>query len=429
MSYFRIVGPTKLSGTFIPNGSKNAALPIIAASLLSSEQIHLTNVPEIEDVKVMISIAQALGADIKHPADHEYIIQAKKLTSSSIDPSLGGLVRTAILFAPAMLLRTGKAILPRPGGDNIGRRRIDTHFQAFQKLGATIKINSSFEVEANKLKGDYIYLDEASVTGTENAIIASVCADGISTIYNAACEPHVQDLCNFLNSIGAKIDGIGTNKLVITGVDSLKGGKWKIISDHIEVGSIIGLAAITRSHITIPDIQPEHYHIIKMYYNKLGVDFFFNGNEIVVPEKQELTASADIGESIPIISDMIWPGFPSDLTSITVVMATQVKGTMLIFEKMFDSRLFFTDKLVSLGASLVLCDPHRVVVSGPTKMIPGKVTSPDIRAGMSLLIATLLADGESIIQNIKQIDRGYEKIDERLNKLGAKIFREEEICQ
>nr|HPO60653.1 UDP-N-acetylglucosamine 1-carboxyvinyltransferase [Exilispira sp.] len=227
MSYFRIVGPTKLSGTFIPNGSKNAALPIIAASLLSSEEIHLTNVPEIEDVKVMISIAQALGADIKHPVDHEYIIHAKKLTSSCIDPSVGGLVRTAILFAPAMLLRTGKAILPRPGGDNIGRRRIDTHFQAFQKLGATIKINSNFEVEAKKLKGDYIYLDEASVTGTENAIIASVCAKGISTIYNAACEPHVQDLCNFLNSIGAKIDGIGTNKLVITGVDSLKGGKWK----------------------------------------------------------------------------------------------------------------------------------------------------------------------------------------------------------
>ncbi|MFN3411374.1 MAG: UDP-N-acetylglucosamine 1-carboxyvinyltransferase [Exilispira sp.] len=428
MEYFRVKGPTKLKGTFVPNGSKNAALPIIAACCLTDEPVHLTNVPEIEDVKVMIEICKTLGAKIVHPAKHEYIIEAKEIKNSTIDPELGSLIRTAMLFAPALLLRTGKARFPKPGGDSIGRRRIDTHFQALTSLGANIKINSFFEIEAKKLKGSYIYLDEASVTGTENAILGSVCAEGVSIIYNAACEPHVQDLCNFLNSIGAQIDGIGTNKLTITGVSSLKGGSWKIISDHIEVGSIIGLAAITNSEITIPDIYPEHYHIIKMFYNKLGVDFKFDHNCIIVPSNQELIAHADIGEGIPVITDMIWPGFPSDLTSITVVMATQVNGTVLIFEKLFDSRLFFTDKLVTCGARLVLCDPHRVVVSGPTKMNPVTVTSPDIRAGMALLIATLLAEGESKIFNIRQIDRGYERIDERLNKLGANIVREDDQC-
>ncbi|HPC38879.1 MAG TPA: UDP-N-acetylglucosamine 1-carboxyvinyltransferase [Exilispira sp.] len=429
MEYFRVKGPTRIKGTFVPNGSKNAALPIIAACFLTDQSITLTNVPEIEDVKVMIEIAKMLGAKVEHPEPHKYIIEAKEIKNSIIDPKLGGLIRTAMLFAPALLLRTGKAVLPKPGGDSIGRRRIDTHFQALSSLGAQIKVNSSFEIEAKKLKGAYIYLDEASVTGTENAIMGAVCADGISIIYNAACEPHVQDLCNFLNSIGAQIEGIGTNKLTITGVKNLKGGSWKIISDHIEVGSIIGLAAITHSEVTIPDIYPEHYHIIKMYYNKLGVDFKFEHNSIVVPANQELTVHADIGEGIPVITDMIWPGFPSDLTSITVVMATQVNGTVLIFEKLFDSRLFFTDKLVACGAKLVLCDPHRVVISGPTKMNPVTVTSPDIRAGMALLIATMLADGESKIYNIRQIDRGYEKIDERLNKLGANIIREDDQCQ
>lgn len=426
MEYFKVRGPTKISGTFVPNGSKNAALPIIAACCLTNEKVHLTNVPEIEDVKVMIEIAKSLGAKIEHPTYHEYIVDASQINNSKIDPKLGSLIRTAMLYAPALLLRTGKAIFPKPGGDSIGRRRIDTHFQALAGLGANIKINNYFEIEAKKLKGAYIYLDEASVTGTENAVLGAVCAEGTSVIYNAACEPHVQDLCNFLNSIGAQIDGIGTNKLTITGVKSLKGGSWKIISDHIEVGSIIGLAAITHSAITIPDIYPEHYHIIKMYYNKLGVDFKFHQNSIIVPSDQELVAHADIGEGIPVITDMIWPGFPSDLTSITVVMATQINGTVLIFEKLFDSRLFFTDKLVACGAKLVLCDPHRVVVSGPTKMNPVTVTSPDIRAGMALLIATLLADGESKIYNIRQIDRGYERIDERLNKLGANIIREDD---
>lgn len=426
MEYFKVKGPTKIKGTFVPNGSKNAALPIIAACCLTDEKVHLTNVPEIEDVKVMIEIAKTLGAKIEHPASHEYIIDASQINNSTIDPKLGSLIRTAMLYAPALLLRTGKAILPKPGGDSIGRRRIDTHFQALTSLGADIKINNYFEITAKKLKGAYIYLDEASVTGTENAILGAVCAEGTSIIYNAACEPHVQDLCNFLNSIGAQIDGIGTNKLTITGVKNLKGGSWKIISDHIEVGSIIGLAAITRSEITIPDICPEHYHIIRMFYNKLGVDFKFHQNSIIVPSDQELVPHADIGEGIPVITDMIWPGFPSDLTSITVVMATQVNGTVLIFEKLFDSRLFFTDKLVACGAKLVLCDPHRVVVSGPTKMNPVTVTSPDIRAGMALLIATLLADGESKIYNIRQIDRGYERIDERLNKLGACIIREDD---
>ncbi len=429
MEYFKVIGPTKISGNFIPNGSKNAALPIIAACCLTDEPVSLTNVPEIEDVKVMIEIAKTLGAKVQHPREHEYMIDSSEIKNSKIDPNLGSLIRTAMLFAPALLLKTGKAIFPRPGGDSIGRRRIDTHFQALASLGAQIKVNSFFEIEAKKLKGSYIYLDEASVTGTENAILGAVCAEGVSIIYNAACEPHVQDLCNFLNSLGAQIEGIGTNKITITGVKSLKGGSWKIISDHIEVGSIIGLAAITNSQITISDIYPEHYHIIKMYYNKLGVDFKFEHNSIVIPSNQELIAHADIGEGIPIITDMIWPGFPSDLTSITVVMATQVKGTVLIFEKLFDSRLFFTDKLVTCGAKLVLCDPHRVVISGPTKMNPVTVTSPDIRAGMALLIATMLAEGESKIYNIRQIDRGYEKIDIRLNKLGTKIIREDDQCQ
>lgn len=423
MEYFIVEGPTKLKGDFYPKGNKNAALPIIAATLLTDKDVILKNLPEIEDVKIMLEILKSLGGTVEKIKKNEYKINCSNVNNFVIDDKLGQKIRTSLLFAGPLLSRFGKAKFPRPGGDVIGKRRLDTHFLGFQKLGATFKINKHFELNAKKLKGTFIYLDEASVTGTENIIMAATFAEGVTIIYNAACEPHVQDLCNFINKLGGKISGIGTNKLIIEGVASLNGGEWQIISDHIEVGSIIGLAAVTHSKLRIKNIIPQHYHIIKNSFNKIGVDFYFEENDIIVPENQDLTVHPDIDNSIPVISDSIWPGFPADLTSIAVTIATQAKGTIVIFEKLFESRLFFTDKLVNLGAKLVLCDPHRVVVSGPNSLYGGEVTSPDIRAGMAMLIATLVAKGQSKIFNIIQIDRGYEKIDERLNALGAKIKR------
>lgn len=423
MEYFIVEGPTRLKGEFYPKGNKNAALPIIAATLLSEDDIILNNVPEIEDVKIMLEILKTLGGEVERIKPNKYKINCSKVNNFIIDDQLGRKIRTSLLFAGPLLGKFGKAKFPRPGGDVIGKRRLDTHFLGFNALGAEFKINKHFELNAKKLKGTFIYLDEASVTGTENIIMAASMAEGVTTIYNAACEPHVQDLCNFINSIGGKISGIGTNKLTIVGVKSFKGGEWEIISDHIEVGSIIGLAAITHSNIKIKNIVPEHYNIIQNTYKKLGINFYFDGNDIIVPEDQKLVITGDIDNSIPVIYDSTWPGFPADLTSIAVAVATQAKGTIVIFEKLFESRLFFTDKLVSLGAKLVLCDPHRVVISGPNSLYGGEVTSPDIRAGMAMLIATLVAKGKSKIYNIVQIDRGYENIDKRLNALGANIKR------
>jgi UDP-N-acetylglucosamine 1-carboxyvinyltransferase len=423
MQYFQVQGSTKLKGTFYPKGNKNAALPIIAATLLSSEPVILKNLPEIEDVKIMLQIIEKLGAEVTRLQKNEYKIHVKSILTTEIDQELGRLVRTSILFAGPLLAKKKEAQLPRPGGDVIGKRRLDTHFDIFCRLGAEYSFGKQLNIKAEALKGCFIYLDEASVTATENGIMAAVCATGKTTIYNAACEPHVQDLCRFLNCLGAKISGIGTNRLEIEGVCELSGGTWEVISDHIEVGSIIALAAMTRSELTIENIHPEDYYIVQKNFMKLGVRFDILEHSIFIPSEQELKVGHDLDGSIASIADGIWPGFPSDLTSIAVVLATQVEGTILLFEKLFESRMFFTDKLVGMGAKIILCDPHRVVVSGPSKLYSGSISSPDIRAGMAMLIAALVANGESKIHNIRQIDRGYEAIDERLNALGANIVR------
>ncbi len=423
MEYFEVEGPVKLKGDFYPKGAKNAAFPIISASLLASEPVILENVPEIKDIKFFIEILRDLGASVERLEPNKYKIDPRGIDKFEISEELGKQIRGSLLFAGALLSKYGKAKLPRPGGDIIGKRRIDTHFYGFKKLGAEYHINNHFYIEAENLKGAYIYLDEASVTGTENIINAAVLAEGTTTIYNAACEPHVQDQCNFLNSLGASIEGIGTNRLIIHGVKKLNGGTYRIIPDQLEVCSIIGLAAISNSDIRIKNINEKYYHIVKHMFNKIGIEFFFEDEDIIVPSSQSLTIDIDDGNLIPTIYSQPWPSFPSDLTSIAVACATQAKGSILVHEKMFESRMFFIDKLNSLGAQIVLCDPHRVVVNGPTRLVSGEVTSPDIRAGMAMLIATLVADGKSRIFNIHQIDRGYERIDERLNELGAKIKR------
>ncbi|MCP4153920.1 MAG: UDP-N-acetylglucosamine 1-carboxyvinyltransferase [bacterium] len=423
MEYFKVNGPAKLKGTFLPKGNKNSALPIIAATLLTPEAIILKNLPEIEDVKIMIKILVSLGVEVERLKENEFKFQAKEIKNTRVEPELASLIRTSILCLGPMVARKGEVTLPKPGGDVIGKRRLDPHFTAVSHLGVKCTFDKDFKVTSNGLKGAFIYLEEASVTATENVIMAAVLAKGITTIYNAACEPHVQELCNFLNFLGAKITGIGTNKLFIDGVKELSGGEWEIRTDHIEVGSIIGLAAITNSEVTVKNIVPEDYHIIKTFYSKLGIDFSFKGNDILVPTGQELVVKPDLNGGIPTISNGIWPQFPSDLMSIFIVMATQAEGTVLVFEKLFESRMFFVDKLIGLGARIILCDPHRVVISGPSKIYPGKIASPDIRAGMAMLISSLVADGESTIDNIRQIDRGYERIDQRLNALGASIER------
>ncbi len=426
MEYFRVTGPTTLKGTFSPRGNKNSALPILAAVLLTDQPVILRNLPEIEDVKVMMQIMEGLGVSVERLQANEYRFHAREITTGVIDPGLGAAVRASILFLGSMVARHGSVTLPRPGGDVIGKRRLDTHFTAVEQLGVSYSANDVFKAECKELKGGFVYLEEASVTATENVIMAAVLAKGQTTVYNAACEPHVQDLCQFLNQLGARITGAGTNRLCIEGVKSLKGGEWRIRPDHIEVGSIIGLAAISRSQVTIENVVPDDYYIIRKFFNKLGIAFDFKGNDIIVPADQELVVKPDMDGSIPTLSDGIWPQFPSDLLSILIVMATQAKGTVLIFEKLFESRMFFVDKLIGLGAKIILCDPHRVVVSGPSKLYPGKINSPDIRAGMAMLISALVTEGESVIHNIRQIDRGYERLDLRLNPMGASIERVKE---
>ena len=404
MDYFRVTGPTRLSGTFSPKGNKNAALPIIAATLLTDEPIVLHNVPEIQDVLSLMAILEQLGARVTRKAANVYEIHAAEIACEEVPEALGRQIRASILLLGPMLARLGRVVLPAPGGDVIGRRRLDDHFQSMEKLGAELHFGRRIKARADKMKGAYIHLEEASVSATENTIMACVLHDGTSTIYNAACEPHVQDLCNFLVALGARIDGIGTNRLIIEGVPRLSGGSWEIVSDHIEVGSIISLAAMTGSELTIDGVRGEDYHAIHTVYDKLGVRFEVAGDKIHVPADQELAVR-------------------SDLMSIAIVMATQVRGTVLFFEKLFESRMFFTDKLISMGAKIILCDPHRIVISGPARFYPGEVTSPDIRAGMAILLATLAAEGVSTIHNIRQIDRGYEAIDKRLAALGARIER------
>jgi UDP-N-acetylglucosamine 1-carboxyvinyltransferase len=425
---FIVEGGRRLEGTIRPGGNKNAALPILAACLLTDEVVLLQNLPDIQDVRVMLQIMEGLGASVERLEANVVRIHAKGEISSTPDIELSKKIRASILLAGPLLARCGRVSVAKPGGDAIGRRRVDTHLLALEALGAQIEVSAyEYRMEARALKGRKMFLDEASVTATENAIMAAVLAEGETQIYNAAAEPHVQDLCHLLNKMGAQIDGIATNSLRIVGVDTLHGCEFYIKSDHIEVGSYIGLAVVTRSELLIEDGVPEHMYSVRHMLEKLGVDIRIEGQNIRVPKDQELRVRYDIGAAVPKIDDGPWPLFPADLLSIMIIIATQAEGTVMIFEKMFESRLFFTDKLIGMGARIILCDPHRAIIVGGGRLYGGEISSPDIRAGMALLLAALCAKGESTIHNVHQIDRGYERIDERLNALGARITRERDV--
>jgi UDP-N-acetylglucosamine 1-carboxyvinyltransferase len=424
MEKFIIEGGRPLKGTFQPAGNKNEALPVIAATLLTDEPVILKNMPDVSDAHKMMEIAAAIGADVTRINSTEWKIQAGHIKNSEPDHRLASEIRGSFLFAGSMLARHGQVSLPSPGGDKIGRRRLDTHILALEKLGAKMDLGRKFyKMETTGLVGQDIFLDEASVMATENAVLAAVLAEGKTILNNAASEPHVQGLCRMLNAMGAAISGIGSNLLTIEGVKKLHGCEHTISNDHIEIGSIIGLAAATKSEITITHTNPKDLRMILLVFDRLGIRVEIRGQDLFIPGNQSLEIASDVDGAVPKIDDAPWPGFPADLTSIIVVSATQCKGMVLIFEKMFESRLFFTDKLVSMGARIILCDPHRAVIHGPTPLHGELITSPDIRAGMALLIAALSAEGTSTIQNIKQLDRGYQFIDKRLNALGAKIQR------
>jgi UDP-N-acetylglucosamine 1-carboxyvinyltransferase len=423
MESFVIEGGRPLHGSIRATGNKNAALPIIAASLLTDEPVTLTNVPAIRDVETMLELVADLGVEVEQPGDGVIRIVAEDVRKTELDAELCTRIRASILLAGPLVARWGEAVVPPPGGDVIGRRRLDTHIHALARLGAVITADRRLHMKAEGLVGTQVFLDEASVTGTENAVMAASLAAGETTIVNAACEPHVQDLCRFLVSLGARIEGIGSNVLVVHGVDRLNGGEWRICPDHIEVASFVGLGAVTEGEIVIEDVVPEHMVGVWHGFERLGVEWHADGSSVRVPGGQELLIQDDLGAQIPKIEDGPWPAFPADLTSIALAVATQAQGTVLVFEKMFENRLFFVDKLVTMGARIILCDPHRAVVNGPTRLYGERMESPDIRAGMAMLIASLCAEGRSTIGNIGQIDRGYERIDERLRGLGASIER------
>jgi UDP-N-acetylglucosamine 1-carboxyvinyltransferase len=421
---FVIEGGVPLRGTVRPAGNKNAALPILAACLLTSDPVTLDNVPRIRDVEAMIELLCDIGAEAEWLGPNRLRVWAAEVTKTALDAELCTRIRASILFAGPLLARCGTADIPPPGGDVIGRRRVDTHLMAFSGLGADVQANRSYRLRApDGLRGADLYLDEASVTGTENAVMAAVLARGTTTISNAACEPHVQDLCRLLTAMGARIDGIGSNVLTIHGVSSLGGCSHRVGADHIEVASFIGLAAVTGGEVVIEDAAVEHLRSIRHTFSRLGVAVEIEGDSVRVPAGQTLHIVDDVDAQIPKIEDGPWPMFPADLTSIAVAVATQATGTVLVFEKMFENRLIFTDKLVSMGARIILCDPHRAVVTGPARLYGERMASPDIRAGMAMLIASLCAEGESRIGNVSEIDRGYERIDERLRALGARIER------
>jgi len=425
MYEYHIEGGFPIKGTIAASGNKNAALPCIAASLLTAEPVILRNIPEIEDTGVMLLILQALGAGVEKIEQHAWKIDAAKIIRNDIPSELSKKIRASILFAGPLLARTGKAIMLPPGGDVIGRRRLDTHFLALTDLGARVTTEGKFEFTANKLAGADIFLDETSVTATENAVMAAVLAEGKTLITNAASEPHVQDLCNMLNAMGAKISGVGSNILEISGVRTLHGCDYTIGPDFMEIGSFIGLAAATKGTISITGVNPRDMRPLRISFSKLGIRWDTEGTTLSVPTGQEMKVNTDLGGMIPKIDDSPWPGFPPDLTSIMTVVATQVDGTVLIFEKMFESRMFFVDKLISMGARITLCDPHRAVVTGPSTLHGDNLVSPDVRAGMAMVIAAMAAHGESTISNVYQIERGYEHLVERLQKLGAHITRVE----
>lgn len=421
MHEYLIEGGFPIKGTITASGNKNSALPCIAAALLTEEPVILRNVPEIEDTAIMLNILQAFGVQAHKLGGGAWKIEAKTVQCICIPLELSKKIRASILFAGPMLARCGKAEMFPPGGDVIGRRRLDTHFLALTQLGARVEIGSRFTFTVNKLIGADIFLDEASVTATENALMAAVLAEGETIITNAAGEPHIQDLCRMLNNMGANISGIGSNILKIKGVSKLHGADFEIGPDYMEIGSYIGLAAATKGSIRINGIKSLDLRPLKIGFQKLGISWVDEGDSIFVNEIQELKTKADVGSTIPKIDDAPWPGFPPDLTSIMTVVATQISGTSLIFEKMFESRMFFVDKLISMGAQITLCDPHRALVSGPTALHGEHLVSPDVRAGMAMVIAAMTAHGESRISNVYQIERGYEHLVERLQHLGAHI--------
>jgi UDP-N-acetylglucosamine 1-carboxyvinyltransferase len=433
MNAFEIVGGKPLKGEIIPQGAKNEALQVLSAVLLTPEKVTISNIPDIKDVNKLIELLGDLGVIVNKIDRNTYSFEAKEINldffKSDTFRSKGGGLRGSIMIVGPLLARYGKAAIPKPGGDKIGRRRLDTHFLGFEKLGARFEYDKEtdfFNVDATNLKGTYVLLDEASVTGTANVVMAAVLAKGITTIYNAACEPYLQQLCKMLNRMGAKITGIGSNLLTIEGVAILSGTDHRLLPDMIEIGSFIGLAAMTESEITIKDVHFQELGMIPDVIRKFGIKFELRGDDIFIPAQKHYEIETFIDGSIMNIADAPWPGFTPDLLSIMLVVATQAKGNVLIHQKMFESRLFFVDKLIEMGANIILCDPHRATVMGLDKKVRLRgiqMTSPDIRAGVSLLIAALSAQGTSIIHNIEQIERGYQDIDIRLRALGADIKR------
>ena len=427
MEKFIIEGGVPLNGELTPSGNKNAALPLLAACLLTDEPVVLHNVPDIIDVQTMIRLLKSLNVQITYLNDSTLQLDSSNIKPADLDPNLCRKIRASILLAGPLISKVKEIYLPPPGGDVIGRRRLDSHILAFSQLGVvTDYTNNLFHFKADRLHGADILMDEASVTGTENAIMACVLAKGETILRNAASEPHIQELCQFLNILGAKIENIGSNTLHITGVDQLHGGEFSIGPDYLEVVSYIGAAVVTHGSIRIKNAGVKHLDMIKLVMNRLGVTWGEDGDDIIVPENQSLTIEPDLGNAIPEISVMPWPSFPTDLMSIAIVLATQSKGSILFHDWMYPSRMYFTDKLVGMGAQIVLCDPHRCIVQGHTELAGEQLDSPDIRAGMALVLAALSAKGESIIRNVGQIDRGYQQVDYKLKKLGAHIRRERE---
>jgi UDP-N-acetylglucosamine 1-carboxyvinyltransferase len=426
MEQFVIQGGHPLEGKVTPSGNKNAALPLLAASILTEEPVRLHNVPDIQDVNAMLALLDSMGVKIKSIGDHSIEVNAAHVHLVDFNPDLCKKIRASILLAGPALARYGELRLPPPGGDVIGRRRVDTHILALKGLGAQVeydRANHVFHFRSDKLKGNDILLDEASVTATENSIMAAVTAEGETILRNAASEPHIQELCQFLNILGAQIENIGSNTLYIQGVQKLHKGEFTIGPDYLEVVSYIGAAVVTNGSIRIINAGPQYLDMISMVFNRLGVCWDVIGEDIIVPSEQRLIIEPDLGGAIPEISVMPWPAFPTDLMSIAIVVATQSKGSILFHDWMYPSRMFFIDKLVGMGAHVVLCDPHRCIVNGPTKLYGETLESPDIRAGMSLLLAALAAEGTSIIRNVGQIERGYERVDEKLRACGARIER------
>jgi UDP-N-acetylglucosamine 1-carboxyvinyltransferase len=424
MKQYRIEGGYPIKGTIRASGNKNAALPCIAAALLTDEPVVLRNIPAIEDVAVMLDVYRALGGTVEAIEKGVYRLTTGDIRSSEIPEVYAQKIRASILFAGPLLARTGQAVLPPPGGDVIGRRRLDTHFLVLTELGATVQGEDAFVFNTGGLRGADIFLDEASVTATENALMAAVLATGETILTNAASEPHVQDLCRMLVTMGARIGGIGSNILTITGVAKLSSCDFEIGADFMEVGSFIGLAVSTGGELLIEGVKASDMRPARIAFKKLGIVWEHEGDVLSVPKNQTMAVNCDLGGMIPKIDDAPWPGFPPDLTSIITVVATQVTGTVLVHEKMFESRMFFVDKLIGMGARIVLCDPHRAVISGPTKLTGAELHGPDVRAGMALLIAAMTATGKSTIRNVYQIERGYENLAARLSSLGGKIREE-----